>query len=157
MLLADVIDGEVHHDLRVGAALQRRLHLAGDQIAGDRAGGDGDLLDVVVRRQELADLRQVAAQERLAAAHDDEEQVAHRRERLLDLLERQLVLLVLAELLPVEAGAAEGVAVVGQAEDQVDRLHAALVDQISEVLRLSVNFICGQLNGCRSVRNSGER
>jgi hypothetical protein len=77
---------------------------------------------------------QVAAEERLAAAHDHEQQVAEGGEGLLQLLVGELVLLVLAQLLPVEAGAAERVAVVGQAEDEVDGLHAPLVDEVAQVL-----------------------
>ena len=72
MLLADVIDGQIDHDLRRRTPLQRLLGCTGDEIAGDRAGRDGDLLDVILRRQHRADVGQVATEERLAAAHDHE-------------------------------------------------------------------------------------
>src|SRR5205085_12094429 len=120
-------------DLRRWTALQRLLGRLRNQIAGDGAGRDGDLLDVIPRRQRLADFRQIAAQERLAAAHDDKQQVAEGVEGFLKLVERELVLLVLAQLLPIEAGAAERVAVVRQPDDEIDRLHPALVDEIAEV------------------------
>ena len=71
----------------------------------------------------------------LCTYNADEEHLPHRREGLLQLVEGKLVFLVLAQLFPVETGPAERVAVVGEPDDQIHRLHAPLVDEVAQVLR----------------------
>ena len=123
MLLADVIDREIDHDLRIRTPGHRVCNRTCDQVTGNGAGWDRDLPRVILFREDLADLRKVTTQEGLASAEADPQERPHGGRgvgQALYLLERRPGH-ALGHLLPVEAVPAARVAAARDEQRQVQR------------------------------------
>ena len=100
------------------------FHRFPDHVGLQRVGGDVDELGLVVIQEAMADLVDVLAKERLAARDIQPDQLAHGLGNLLNMVGLQRFALI--QVLPVEAGAALGVAMIRDEKDQMDGLLLAL-------------------------------